>query len=364
MIFHWLMMVIVIAYGYGTNIDASQHIHRGNEIETFFNPSHYLMYAGWLGVGIALATYAVIQFRKGKERSEWLPNGYWASAVGFVIFSIGGGFDLAWHELYGFEANLEAPVSPAHMVLIVGSIFMYSGVLLHSLYRRRQEPHLFENRINLHSLPLVLSISLILQSTAWPTWYFDPLTVDYASGGLVASGKEAFQFIEFGGPTAEIAGMEGFFLLSLITVPFMIYPLKKWRLPNGALTLILMYFYGSRAFSTNGFVYLPAVLAGSISGELIWAWIRRGGEARLANPIGYRAIALVTPLLLYTVYFAIIAARGGIVWAPHLWVGAITYGGMAGLAVSLVVIPPTSPGAKFSWLSGDTQSQTDSPFPD
>jgi hypothetical protein len=66
-----------------------------------------------------------------------------------------------------------------------------------------ESPHRFIATVNGYNLPMILSISLILQSTLWPTWYYDPFVVDYASGGIVASQFDAFSFIEFGTAAAE-----------------------------------------------------------------------------------------------------------------------------------------------------------------
>lgn len=341
MFFHRLMTGLLLFYALGANIDAREHIHHGFAIESFFSPFHFVMYAGWFSVGVALAACAALQFRRGKPRSEWLPPGYWASAVGFAIFGSGGGFDIVWHEIFGFEANMEAPLSPAHMVLIAGSVFMYLGVLLHSLHVRGESPHRFIATVNGYNLPMILSISLILQSTLWPTWYYDPFVVDYASGGIVAGQFDAFSFIEFGTAAAEVAGVSGILLLSLATTPFLILPLYLWRLPLGTVAIVFGYFYASRMFSAGTYIYLPAVIGASVVAELLWFGIRRRGEGGLSNRTGYRLMALLFPLVLYSIYFTIIATRAnGIVWSPHIWVGALAYAGIAGIMMSFVALRP------------------------
>jgi hypothetical protein len=51
------------------------------------------------------------------------------SLLGFMIFALGGGVDFAWHTLFGFEADEEALLSPAHLLLATGAILLTSGPL-------------------------------------------------------------------------------------------------------------------------------------------------------------------------------------------------------------------------------------------
>jgi hypothetical protein len=85
--------------------------------------------------------------------------------------------------------------------------------------------------------------------------------------------------------------------------------------------------------------YLPAVLAAGLVGEAIWAWMRRGGEGRLTDPMAYRILAGCVPLVLYGVYFLSAAlTANGVVWPVHLWAGAIGMSAIAGTLLSSVLI--------------------------
>jgi hypothetical protein len=56
------------------------------------------------------------------------------------------------------------------------------------------------------------------------------------------------------------------------------------------------------------------------------------------------------PATLYAFYFVALFAQGGVWWAPHLWLGAIAIGGLAGWLVSYLVIPPAAPRRRPSSL--------------
>jgi len=63
------------------------------------------------------------------------------------------------------------------------------------------------------------------------------------------------------------------------------------------------------------------------------------------RPGALRITALAIPLICYGLYFAILAASEGIGWSVHLWLGSWLLAGVAGLLVSVLVVPPSIDGA-------------------
>lgn len=51
--------------------------------------------------------------------------------------------------------------------------------------------------------------------------------------------------------------------------------------------------------------------------------------------------ALLVPMALYSIYFALLAALTGLGWSIHLWAGTIVTAGIVGLLLSYLVLPPT-----------------------
>ena len=68
-----------------------------------------------------------------------MPKEYLLSFVGVLVFGVGGVFDLFWHEIFGFEAGVDALVSPSHLVLLVGGMLFISGPLRSFLSQGRSE---------------------------------------------------------------------------------------------------------------------------------------------------------------------------------------------------------------------------------
>jgi hypothetical protein len=280
--FHYLMIGLIIVLQIGGCIDARTHVFYGFDIQSFFIPSHYALYGGWAAVLGSVVAYIAWQVIKGREIADWLPPRYALVALGAVLFGIAGGLDVIWHTLFGFELNLEVLLSPSHLVLFLAFGLIYFGVLSHAIYQFDRSPREHQNSF-LTSLPMLIGIASLFVIVFWPTWYFDPFAADYASKGAIVGVRDAYNFIDYGSPTAEIAGVGGILLTTLILIPFVILPLYRWRLPSGSLIFILGWVFIQRAVIVRVYSYLPAILGAALAGEIIWAWMRRGGEARLTS---------------------------------------------------------------------------------
>ena len=337
--FHFHMIMMIVLLQIGGIIDARTHVYRGVEIESFFVPAHYFLYGAWFVLLISVLIYIGLQVRKGRAMVDWLPPRYAFVGLGAVLFGISGGFDAVWHTLFGFELNLEILLSPAHLVLFTAFGLVYFGVLSHAIYRFDLSPREHQKSF-LTSLPLLIGLASLFVIVFWPTWYFDPFSADYASAGAIVGVRDAYNFIDYGSPTAEITGVGGILLTALVLTPFVVLPLYRWRLPSGSLTFILLWVFVQRAVIVGVYNYLPADLGAAVVGELIWAWMRRGGEARLSSPFGYRLLAFCVPLVLFLLYFLIVALMpDGVVWPVHLWLGSVWLAAAAGALMSFAMIP-------------------------
>src|SRR5687768_507759 len=100
--FDWLSVVLSAWFLGGLYLDGWAHNHIA-ELETFFTPWHAVLYAGFLAVA---ALIAVTQYRNVSRGYAWaraLPRGYGLSLLGVVIFFVGAGGDMLWHEVFGIE---------------------------------------------------------------------------------------------------------------------------------------------------------------------------------------------------------------------------------------------------------------------
>jgi len=175
--FEWLMGLLALALVGGLNLDIWAHAH-GRVDESFFTPWHAVLYGSMALNGVALGAVAarnVLQYRYPFQRS--LPAGYGLSLIGVIVFAIGGVLDLAWHTLFGIEEDIQALLSPTHLLLATSAALILTGPLRSAAARiSPSQPA----RWLTHG-PLVLSITATFALLGFFTQYAHPLYVTYGA---------------------------------------------------------------------------------------------------------------------------------------------------------------------------------------
>src|SRR5579872_2398069 len=169
--FEWLMGLLALALVGGLNLDIWAHAH-GRVDESFFTPWHAVLYGSMALNGVALGAVAarnVLQYRYPFQRS--LPAGYGLSLIGVIVFAIGGVLDLAWHTLFGIEEDIQALLSPTHLLLATSAALILTGPLRSAALRLRPTDR---GRWSTHG-PLVLSALSTLTLIGFFTQYAHPL---------------------------------------------------------------------------------------------------------------------------------------------------------------------------------------------
>ena len=145
--------------------------HRHYPIETFFTPWHALLYSALLAVA---SLVLVTLYRNRSQGYPWrstMPVGYGLSLVGLLIFVVGGVGDLLWHELFGFEQDLEALLSPSHLVLALSGALMVAGPFRSAWHRPDVQPHPSLGT----QWPMLVSMALLLSLFTFFTQFAHPL---------------------------------------------------------------------------------------------------------------------------------------------------------------------------------------------
>jgi hypothetical protein len=336
----WLTLAFFITSHFGAHVDAWYHVNYGFAIESFLTWPHALFYAGRAGSALVLALYLFESVTLRERRSLWLPPGFPLILLSTFLFLAGGVFDLGWHTLFGFEVNLAALLSPAHLWLNVAALLFALGLTQAALEKRKREgrpayePHH-------RDLPVVIGVSFLFRVTLWNLFYSGPLAVDYASAGTIAGRLPAYADIPWDSVAAQVAGTTGIVTYGILLGLFLVVPARWLHLPGGTIAAVMLWDGFLTAMVTGMWLYFPAVAAGAAAGEAIWAAMWRGRFGGLDGEKGYWTLAGVVPVVVFFTYFGIMHAfGGGIVWATHLWAGASFMAGFYSVIASGLVVPP------------------------
>lgn len=284
---------------FGVHLDAWAH-HRF-ALESFFTPWHGLLYSSYA----ALAALLVLQARRGGRPLAALREGHGHSLTGAVLFAVGGLADLGWHTLLGIEVNVEALLSPPHLLLAGASGLMVSGPL-RGAHRCRQAP----------DWPAVTSMALLLSVLTFFTAYANPL----AEQTLLRQGDPSL-------------GVAGVVLQSLLLVGVILAGLRSGLPPRGTMTVLIGLSGGLMLLVHMNFVLMLPLFATGLLADLLLQWVRPTAD----RPVARHLFAAAVPGLMFTLVLGTQALTGELSWSWTLASGAVTSAALAGWLLSLSV---------------------------
>jgi hypothetical protein len=325
MIFDWIATVLSLTFLGGVYLDGWAHSH-GRVDDTFFTPWHAVLYGGFLAMAALLLGTAAWRIARGARWRDALPDGYGLSLAGVALWLVGGPFDLAWHSIFGFEANVEALLSPAHTVLALGFVLMTTGALRAAL---RRPPGRWRDE-----LPMLLSLTCVVSNLTFFTQIAHPLANLWAAGPRRLSQD-----------VTELGIVSMLLTTVILTAPLLLL-LHQARLPTGAVTIMLGLNSVAMGvlFDHGPYPVVPvaAMVGAAIAGDVLRAVLKPSPS----RPVAFRWFAIGVPALLYAAYFAALACTVGIGYSPHLWMGVVVFAGVVGWLSSYLVLPPRAAGER------------------
>lgn len=321
--FDWAFLVPCTWLMVGVSLDGWAHNHVPS-LETFFTPWHGVLYSGYLAIAVFLVVMLVRNHRRGFSWLQALPAGYGISFYGAALFAIAGVLDLLWHTLFGIEKNVEALLSPTHLLLALGAILMMSGPF-RAAWQRSSASSALSGR---DLFPMLFSLAYILTIFTFFTQFANPIANSYADQHTIEA--------------LEDLGIASILLQTALFMGGILFAMRRWRLPLGAFTLIyIISSIVSSLMAKSSLVLAVAILA-SLTGvfiDILYKALKPVAERTVA----LRLFAFSAPLIINTMYFLGLAAIKGIAWSVHLWVGSIVMSGVIGLLLSYVLVPPQHP---------------------
>ena len=146
---------------WGASWDITSHLLRTPE--TFFTPSHGVLYAG-VGISLISAIMNLVFLRKRIARKCSFAFGSKLIILGALMQIIAGPGDFYWHEMFGIDGLM----SPTHITLALGILITSLGSLI-GLARIR--PYL-AHKEKFANVVLTVSFGIFWFSVMWLIFFF------------------------------------------------------------------------------------------------------------------------------------------------------------------------------------------------
>lgn len=327
--FEWAVTFAALWILIGLYLDGAAHVNFSETIDSFFTPWHGILYGGLAASIAALGTVYMTNLAKGYNWLRALPPAYMRSVLGAAIFFAAGIADFFWHETFGFEADIEALVSPSHLSLAVGAVLMISGPLRMAWGSKHSQD------VNM-PWTAVLSMFAVLGVFT----FFTQFASAFAESDLLTNGI----------PTGDThfldkALISGVLIPSALWMIFILIAILRWKLPAGSLTLLIagnsmLMFMLTILSSRENWPVLVAALLGGAGAEMLLRVLQPSQER--VNAL--RWFSFLVPASLFLLYFLSLILTKGIWWNSNMWLGMIFFSGMTGLGLSWLAVPPYSSG--------------------
>lgn len=330
----WLMV--------GLFVDGWAHTNL-TQLETFFTPWHALFYSGFTATAAWVMWQVVRNSRSGAQGPAAIPVGYGLGVVGIGIFLVGGIGDFTWHSIFGIEQNIDALLSPTHLVLATGIMLIMTSPL-RAAWASPEPGRPGLTRL----LPVVLSLALATALVAFFLMYasmFRNSSSSLSAADFISywahHGVGGRGFLHSTVEDIQVVGMVSVLVTSIVLVAPVLLMLRRWRLPFGTVTL--MYTLPALLLTAIdefelAFLVLAAFAAGVIGDILVKALRPSSSRAGAC-----RITAALLALPLTGLYFLAIELKWGIGWPAELWTGITLLSGIATFGLAVLMWPPSLP---------------------
>jgi hypothetical protein len=287
--------------------------------DDFLSGWHLVLYGGVAGVAVVLGALALTHGPRAPI--VLLP----AASAGLATLTLGGIVDSVWHELYGVEAAFEALVSPPHLVILAGLVML----MIAPIGAVADGPSAPLDA--LRSLVLALSITSLLLVISLFTGYLTPLIggSEFQAGAYVEA-LVGTSYLDY--DTSRGLGVTLWFgtLVSLVVVV-----VRARTAPVAGTWTIAFGLLGAAPLVASGRVAFPLTAALVVFGFLSDLVATRSRPHPLA--VGLAVAAM------WATMFAVIGARGDLLWQQELWSGVVATGFLVGTVVAAALRWVTSP---------------------
>jgi hypothetical protein len=308
--------------------DIARHLQNpGNLNGDFLSGWHLVLYGGvttvalWLGVGALRHGPAFV----------WTAG---TTTIGFLLLAFGGVFDSIWHAQFGTEANVEALVSPPHLVVFAGLAFLLTSPVVVLWGREARRLGWVASVVALSSVvTTVLVVSLF-------TGFLSPL----ASGMELSAGYQEPLVGESIIDYDQVRGLGIAVWTTAVLVAAFTTILVRFR-PMPGLVAISVFLCGAPALAlTDPQVIRPLVIGYALAGlvtEVLVALLGKPTLGRMAAAVTGAAMGS----MLWAATFALLEREQRLGWSTAMWSGTVVLTGLVGAVTASFVALPAPTGA-------------------
>jgi hypothetical protein len=328
----------------GLFLDGWNHINLQNgALGSFWTIWHALLYAGFNVTALWVVTRNPHLYTKGMKPAPYmhpllgLRLRYPLAILGLGLAAIGLFGDIAWHTAFGEETGVARVIAPFHLFLFAGAAGLASASLRSGWYA----PQFYPRESSFRTVfPALLSLTLVTCVAAFMFQWLDGF-LDWTPSVVIGRIPADLASDPRIRGTVEFAGAARVLMTNLILLSGLLLGLRRWHLPFGSATFLFVgvSFAMSALSSFDLGATVFAALVGGLVADLIVDWYVPDPE----HALGYRVMAGVTPLALWTTYFLILTFVYDIVWPFDLWLGTTFLAAISGLLLSYIAIAPLVP---------------------
>lgn len=302
----------------GVFVDGWAHNHLSSSLETFFTPWHGIFYAGFGAVSLSIFYQAVKNYRLGFRWPYLLAREYHLAFLGLILFFLAGAGDMIWHIIFGIEVDVEALLSPTHLLLALGgSIIMCAP--FHSIWHRdiKEKPS---------NILILFSLVFFLSALTFMTQFASPMHRPWMDINFITNPVDSGQALG----VASILIQTGIFMGVILAT------LRKWKIPFGGFAFVLGLNTILMSVLTDQYRFIPVFIISGLIIDLLYKFLKPS----IFNPRGVRIFSILTPMIMYGGYTVTIFLTSGTWWSIHLWAGAIVMAGITGFLLSYLIVEP------------------------
>jgi hypothetical protein len=312
----------------GLYVDGWRHINLAdNRAGAFLTWWHVPLYFGATVTGLWITTrnQRLRDLLRGRFNIAAVPAGYRLGVVGMGLLTLGAAGDAVWHTFYGIEQGIERTLSPFHIVLFTSAALILGSPLRAAWAGDGPVAPRFRR-----FFPVLLSLTLCTAAISFIVQFLLPSLMWTAPVPDITALGDA-------GENTRIVGVASVLTANLLLMGPLLFAMRRWRLPFGSATVLfttVSVLESSMKNMERGWTVVAALVAGLAADALI-AGLRATPERAFAQ----RAVAGVTPLVLWCSYFGILRFGYGIGWERNIWLSAVLLAGLSGVLLNALLVP-------------------------